>query len=317
MTIRIARWTRTKKWRRRSAQLRQILLSLAVSLLAVASLGIVVWLAARVPTWRTQIAGIPELKDRISLENEITKNVVQLLGGSILLLGLYFTWKNTRLAQEGQLTDRFNQAIEHLGSDKSEVRLGGIYALARIAADSPRDHWSVMQVLCTYVRTKANGDAAEAPGEVGAILTLLGRRRVDYERDEETLDLRGAILTGLNLSRGQFDGALFDGATLENTNLMDAHLRRASFVAADLQGAYMRRADLTDADLSAADLRDSTFRDASLVRANLFGAKMEGTSLIGSDLRGARNAAKNQIAAALADDATRLPDFQDVSGAHG
>ena len=295
--------------------MRQILLSLAASLLAVASLGIVIWLAARVPAWRTQIANLPDLKDRISLENEITKNVVQLLGGSILLLGLYFTWKNTRLAQEGQLTDRFNQAIEHLGSDKSEVRLGGIYALARIAADSPRDHWSVMQVLCTYVRAKANGDAAEVPGEVGAILTLLGRRRVDYERDEETLDLRGVNLSGLNLSGGQFDGALFDGATLENTTLTDAHLRRASLRGTDLQGAFMRRADLTDADLSAADLRDSTFRDASLVRANLFGAKMEGASLIGSDLRGARNAARPQIAAAITDDATRLPDFQDVSGA--
>ncbi len=299
--------------------MRQILLSLAASLLAVASLGIVVWLAARVPAWRAQIANLPDLKDRISLENEITKNVVQLLGGSILLLGLYFTWKNTRLAQEGQLTDRFNQAIEHLGSDKSEVRLGGIYALARIAADSPRDHWSVMQVLCTYVRTKANGDApevpSEVPSEVGAILTLLGRRRVDYEGDDETLDLRGVNLSGLNLSGGQFDGALFDGATLENTTLTDAHLRRASLRGTDLQGAFMRRADLTDADLSAADLRDSTFRDASLVRANLFGAKMEGASLIGSDLRGARNAARPQIAATLTDDATKLPDFQDVGGA--
>ena len=202
MTIRIARWTRTKQGRRRIARLRQTFLALSVSLLAVASLGVLVWIATRVPVWRTEIASIRDLKDRVSLENEVTKNLVQLLGGSILLLGLYFTWKNTRLAQEGQLTDRFNQAIEHLGSDKSEVRLGGIYALARIAADSPRDHWSVMQVLCTYVRTKANGDAPEVPSEVGAILTLLGRRRVDYERDDETLDLHGVNLSGLNLSGG-------------------------------------------------------------------------------------------------------------------
>ena len=315
MTTRFTLWTRSKKWRRRTAHLRQFLLTLAGSLLAVASLAVVVWLAARVPVWRDQVAGIHDVKDRISLENEITKNVVQLLGGSILLLGLYFTWKNTRLAQEGQLTDRFNQAIEHLGDDKSEVRLGGIYALARIAADSPRDHWSVMQVFCTYIRTKATGPAGSVPVEVATILTLLGRRRVDYELDDETLDLRGTNLSGLNLNGSQFDGTLFDGAALENTQFMDAHLRGASFRGADLQGAYLRRADLTHADLTGADVRAATFRDAALVHANLFGARMEGASLIGCNLHAARNAVKSQIAAALTDEATVLPSYQDVSGA--
>ena len=30
------------------------------------------------------------------------------------------------MSQEGQITDRFTKAIEQLGSDKLEVRLGGI-----------------------------------------------------------------------------------------------------------------------------------------------------------------------------------------------
>lgn len=315
MTARIRRWAKSKKWRRRAAQMRRLLLSVLSSLLALASLAVVIWLAARIPVWRTQIAGIHDVKDRISLENEITKNVVQLLGGAILLLGLYFTWRNTRLAQDGQLTDRFNQAMERFGDDKSEVRLGGIYALARIAADSPRDHWSVMQVFCTYVRTKAAGPAGSVPVEVATILNLLGRRRVDYELDDELLDLRGTNLSGLNLNGSQFDGALLDGAALENTQFVDAHLRGASLRGADLQSANFRRADLTAADLTGADVRDASFRDAVLVRANLFGAKMEGTSLMGCNLHAARNAVKSQIAAALTNAATLLPAYQDVSGA--
>jgi len=315
MTSPLTRWAGSKKWRRRIAHLRQFFFSLVSTLVAVSSLAVVLWLAGRVPQWREQVASIRDVKDRVSLENEITKNVVQLLGGSILLLGLYFTWRNTRLAQEGQLTDRFNQAIEHLGDDKSEVRLGGIYALARIAADSPRDHWSVMQVFCTYVRTRATDQAGPLSVEVATILTLLGRRRVDYESDEDMLDLRGTNLSGLDLNAGQFDATLFDGAKLESTQLMDAHLRGASFRGANLQGAYCRRADLTAADFTGADLRDATFRDAVLVRANLFGARMEATSLIGCDLHGAQNAVKSQIAAALSDERTVLPTYQDVSGA--
>jgi len=35
------------------------------------------------------------------------------------------------------------------------VRLGGIYALERIANESEQDHWPIMEVLCTYVRNVA------------------------------------------------------------------------------------------------------------------------------------------------------------------
>jgi hypothetical protein len=54
---------------------------------------------------------------------------------------------NFSLARQGQVTDRYTKAIEQLGSDKLEVRIGGIYALERIAHDSPRDHPTIMEVL--------------------------------------------------------------------------------------------------------------------------------------------------------------------------
>jgi hypothetical protein len=50
------------------------------------------------------------------------------------------------------VTERYAKAIEQLGSDKLEVRIGGIYALERIARDSARDHPTVMEVLAAFVR---------------------------------------------------------------------------------------------------------------------------------------------------------------------
>ena len=35
------------------------------------------------------------------------------------------------------------------------IRLGGIYALERIARDSEKDHGPIMEVLTAYVREKA------------------------------------------------------------------------------------------------------------------------------------------------------------------
>jgi hypothetical protein len=57
------------------------------------------------------------------------------------------------LTEQGQVTDRCTKAIEQLASDKGlDVQTGGIYALERIAGDSPRDHPTVMEVLAAFIR---------------------------------------------------------------------------------------------------------------------------------------------------------------------
>ena len=48
------------------------------------------------------------------------------------------TERNVQVLQEGQITERFTRAIEQLGSENMAICLGGIYALERIAKDSPK-----------------------------------------------------------------------------------------------------------------------------------------------------------------------------------
>jgi hypothetical protein len=54
-----------------------------------------------------------------------------------------------------QTSDRFGKAIEHLGSDNLDVRLGGIYALDKLAWDTPSEHADVYNVLTAFVRGHA------------------------------------------------------------------------------------------------------------------------------------------------------------------
>ena len=75
------------------------------------------------------------------------------------MVTLYLTWRRANAAEwtvevsvEGQITERFTKAVEQLGSDNTAISLGGIYALERIAKDSEKDHWPVMEVLTAYVR---------------------------------------------------------------------------------------------------------------------------------------------------------------------
>ena len=101
-------------------------------------------------------------KERLKLEDDTRKTIAQIVGGAVILGSLIFTYNTFhlqqdlyRLQQEGQFTDRFTKAVAQLGDDKLEIRLGGLYALERIAKDSPKDHWTVMEILSAYIRENA------------------------------------------------------------------------------------------------------------------------------------------------------------------
>ena len=50
------------------------------------------------------------------------------------------------------MTDRYTKATEQLGSDKIDMRIGGIYQPERLARVSARDHPTVMEVLSAFIR---------------------------------------------------------------------------------------------------------------------------------------------------------------------
>jgi hypothetical protein len=113
---------------------------------------ILLMIIIKVPQWQAAgWQGQMEPKDLAKLQNDARTTLLQALGGAVLLIGLYFTLKNLQLTQDRQITERYTRAVEQLGSDKLELRLGAIYALERIARDSERDHWPIMEILTAYV----------------------------------------------------------------------------------------------------------------------------------------------------------------------
>jgi hypothetical protein len=104
-----------------------------------------------------------ELQDsRLKLQNDVRTTLLQGLGGLAVLAGVFFTYRKAQtgrrqleVAQQGQVTERFTRAIDQLGNTNLDVRLGGIYALERIANDSPQDRATVAEVLTAFVRGHA------------------------------------------------------------------------------------------------------------------------------------------------------------------
>jgi hypothetical protein len=279
-----------------------------------------------------QVSNLSDLnsKERFDRVNEARKTLAQIVGGVAVLAGLYSTVQNINvaqksfaLAQEGQITDRFTKAIEQLGAvdssgtKKLEVRLGGIYALERIANESPTDHWPIMEVLTTYVREHAKrpmlpqtaqGLTAEAlavqvqvtriPADIQAILSVIGRRNRESEHPGPVLDLHATSLPAADLSQ----------AFLSRADLGGVDFTKAFLIGADLNQAFLSGAYLTGAQLGFANFRGAHLELADLKGANLLGASLNGANLSGADLRNAKNVTQQQIDSATGDTKTQLPD---------
>ncbi len=272
--------------------------------------------------------------DSVNARNEFARTVVQILGGGALLTSLYFTYQSLQVnrrslqlnfdtQQDSQkanrdrdVTARFTSAVEQLGSEKREVRLGAIYALERLSKDSAMDYLTIMELLMAYVRErspweKPNESKAEREVRLNspigidnqAVLTVIQRRGKWFGHGEHTgLDLRATQLmrvdlTGAHLERAKLFGVHLDGATLGGTHLEGADLTEADLTGADLRSAKLteanlwsaefRKADLTEADLTGADLRSANLTGAILVKADLTEADLTGADLRSANLTGA------------------------------
>ena len=103
--------------------------------------------------------------------------------------------------RKGQIADLYSRAIDQLGSKMLDARIGGIYALERVAQDSDKDHPTVMEVLGAFIREHSHeGWPTPATDElradvldhttrpdVQAALTVIGHG--DRGQDRRPIDL--------------------------------------------------------------------------------------------------------------------------------
>jgi hypothetical protein len=94
-----------------------------------------------------------------TVQNNVRTTLLQGFAALLILtgaaVGAAVTLRQVRTTREGQITDRYTRAVDQLGSQHLDVRLGGIYALERIARDSPPDRPTIEEVLTAYVRGHA------------------------------------------------------------------------------------------------------------------------------------------------------------------
>jgi hypothetical protein len=265
-------------------------------------LALVVWAVWKLP--QALYAYVPEPQDRAAVEATTRTGLIAGLAGLAALGSLAVTTRTYRLTQQGQLTDRYTKAIAQLGDDKLDIRLGGIYALERIAVDSKRDHPTIVEVLSAYVRERTAHVqlVRQASRRTAHPRTLIRKQKKLGVDVQAALTVLGRLPHRAGVRRADLREANLAGAWLRDANLAEAWLRRA-----DLTGAWLRRADLTGAWLRRADLTGANLRGADLTEANLGGADLTEANLGGANLTKAMDLTQQQLDRAIGDEETTLP----------
>ena len=263
------------------------------------------------------------------LENEtnreIAKIIISLLGlGATVAaaIGLYLNYQHSLLEREAarlerelsrkqlavsearQITDRFAKAVELLKDSDITVRIGALFALERLAKDSPTDHWTIMELLSRFVtekspRSKDSDSSSKLSSDVQAAITIIGRRKVDQDPKSLQLNLPNVNLSNAVLNNSDFSNAKLDGIKLTRADLSNANFKEAKFAETHKSSSSLVRGMRINtqwwmsyryinkygvADLSHANLYSTNLRGADLLMANLKETQLIRTNLSNSNL---------------------------------
>ena len=215
------------------------------------------------------------------------RNIALVVGGIVaILLALWRSLvaeRQARAAQEQSeiakrvyVNERYRQAASMLGDRELPVRLGGIFALERLAEDHTVEFRpGVVKLLVEFLR---------APPTLEEPQPKVFDGWPSLERPAVRLDVQAAFTAINNLQYGgvSTEDAWSDGwPDLHGAQLCSVNMERLSLRGANLQNANLEYAQLSGTDLTGASLQGANFRHANLGFANLSDCDMSGADFSG------------------------------------
>ncbi|ATG39842.1 pentapeptide repeat-containing protein [Phaeobacter piscinae] len=280
----------------------------------------VIWEIIQGVHWKSTASGMSN-SGRFALVRltAITATTGAVIAFPLTLIKVKLTRDANDTTVQSQITDRINKAVEGLGAEKTvkrqrhdqdgnptyekdtkgsrdyskpvfvetsepnlEVRIGSIFALERIARESPDFHVQVMEILCAYVRLNSPVTTAGSiprdlePSERGKLRKKVTKPRIDIQMVIKVIGNRRAKNLGLEVSAGFT-------LDLSETNLQQAELvgnwRNTNFSDSALDFVVMNDADLSNSNLGRVKLSRASWRGTNLDGSNLLGAQVMHTDL--------------------------------------
>jgi uncharacterized protein YjbI with pentapeptide repeats len=245
--------------------------------------------------WMLRVAGdAPTAPNRAALKVEAIKYGLGSVVASGAAAALLLAVRRQRLAESThelalkaqehteidaayrRVTDQYTKAVEQLGSREAAVRLGGLYALERLAQVDPDQRQTIVNVICAYLRMHGTSpgvpkqrayDPATADGTGPGAATVADAGSVRDPRQESQVRMTAQrILTTHLAAPADLD------LSQRDTDAPDVRQPFWAGIEVDLTDAL-----LVDWNLPDGRLKHAKFSGATFDRAARFG----GTTFLG------------------------------------
>ncbi|ACK66835.1 pentapeptide repeat protein [Rippkaea orientalis PCC 8801] len=177
--------------------------------------------------------------------------------------------RNAKLAEDRLVTERFSKAVEQLGSDKIQTRLGAIYSLEQIAKDSDIYHSIVIGVLTSFLRINSHTQLTIL--EIYTTLKVIQRQTLEKKSSDYNLDFCNAAFSNIDFFEIKFNAANFDRVTFYRCNFKGLYFDKASFYKANFTECFFEGCNFNSSNFEKAD-----FYGCNLKKSNFDGSNFEG-----------------------------------------
>jgi uncharacterized protein YjbI with pentapeptide repeats len=272
------------------------------------------------PKWQAKKYERTESEKKWEAENEFRKTIIQIVGGLIVIGGLFFAWEELSQSRDllkqsheeflqsqenmkaGQISVRFTQAITLLSQDGATKRIGAIYALEQIAKESPNYLQTVLDILTSFVKNSEYFDQPVKEKEDKKSIAVRVEKEIEKIDKNKAMSLGekakkiAAILSDINiLAEVQVALTVIGRIRYEVAEILLQEKIQGS-VSAKKKNDTLKmleeevikyRINLNNAILINADLREADLRCANLQNAKLQNAYLKGANLMGAKLQDA------------------------------
>ncbi|VVH59737.1 hypothetical protein BAZOLSSOX_1931 [uncultured Gammaproteobacteria bacterium] len=230
----------------------------------------------------------------IDTESKITYTSIG--KGFIAIIAIYLFYQRLEKQQKQidiqinqRVDDRFNSAIDLLGSSETSARTGAIYALHELAIEEEKYRRQIAQILCSHIHSKTNESeykkthSKRPSNEIQTTIDLLFKEKGLYTKKFA----RAAEFPKANLSHAYLMGVDFKGAQCQKANFANAQCQKANFCSAQCQWVNFFMAQCQGANFMFAQCQMVDFWVAQCQGVDFRSAQCQGVDFLDTQCQGA------------------------------
>jgi len=273
--------------------------------------------------------------DKLDAIRDVRLLVVQIIGGILVIIGIWLTWKRTKATEEltratenqvkefarktdsdqnaefeKRMLEQYAEGVKLLIHAEPYSRLAGIYALEIIMNTSPRFHNKIIELFCTkvneyrkisfpiYLSTKCEIEILKKQNKIADTRKPMEKLVSEYDKPMET-ELQ-AILTAL----GKRKSRDVEKEEKIQVDIRDATLYNINLSDLDFNNSVFIRVLLSgeEAKFVRTVFIDSDLRNSIFEQADLRGAKFDGAYILQTNFDGANLEEASFIGSTFKDD---------------